>query len=97
MDVKLTNIAGGIPAPATKKSSPLDAGAAAATVSKPSEGESAAKPDLRVSELTAKLMAEPQVDSERVNRVASQIQAGGYQIDPQRAANNMIRMEMSFR
>ncbi len=97
MDVKLTTIAGGIPTPAAKKSSPQDAATATATVSKPSGGDSDAKPNLRVSELTEGLLAEPAVDSDRVSRVSGQIQSGTYQVDAQRAADNMIRMELSFR
>ncbi|BBL74566.1 flagellar biosynthesis anti-sigma factor FlgM [Methylomagnum ishizawai] len=99
MDLKLPSIAGGIPTPSAKKTQSADAGAApaATAAAKPSEGEASAQPNLRVAELTQGLLAEPAVDRDRVEQVSGQIQSGSYRGDAQRAADNMIRMELSFR
>jgi len=95
MDVKLQAIAGGIPASAAKKTG--STGASASPAPNPTSDPSADQSGLKVAELTQRLLAEPEVDSARVSRVAGQIQSGTYQANPQRAADNLIRMELAFR
>jgi flagellar biosynthesis anti-sigma factor FlgM len=48
---------------------------------------------LRLSEIKQRLLSEPSVDDARVARIASAVQSGNYEINPQRTAEKLIAME----
>jgi negative regulator of flagellin synthesis FlgM len=95
MDVQMQKSLGGVPAPPLKKNGSAEAGAGPPAAPAVAE-EEAGKPSLLVAGLTGRLLAEPAVDSDRVSRVSGEIQSGAYQADPQRAANKIVAMELSF-
>ena len=96
MDInKLLNTHGAAaPPPAAKKGASAEAStdASAQVATQGDEGS----PKLLVAALTERIMAEPAVDNRRVARLASQVESGSYQMNPQRAAQKMISLESAL-
>lgn len=54
------------------------------------------EPQLHLAALKQRLLAEPSVDSAKVDRIAGEIRAGTYRIDPQNIAEKMLDLEWSL-
>lgn len=91
MDVFLHTVGTKIPALSAKKSQMADLNA---KPPKTVEVSKSADASLRMNELKKTLAAVPIVDGERVVRVMNAIQAGHYEINPQKAAEKIIELEL---
>lgn len=91
MDVYLHALGTKIPALSAKKSSVLDLTAKPSTTADANES---ANTSLRMNELKKMLTVAPSVDEQRVARVTSAIQGGHYEINPQKAAEKIIELEL---
>jgi len=91
MDVYLHTLGTKIPALPAKKGQVLDLpGKPPTTV----DANDSASTSLRMNELKKMLAATPSVDEERVARVTNCIQGGHYEINPQKAAEKIIELEL---
>jgi negative regulator of flagellin synthesis FlgM len=93
MDVYLHTVGNKLPPLSAKKNQAADL-----TAKQPRAGTleatQPANASIRLSELKEMLAAAPMVDDEHVARVANAIQAGHYEINPQRAAEKMLEQEL---
>jgi flagellar biosynthesis anti-sigma factor FlgM len=89
MDVHLHSVGNRL-AVAQGKKSPADKASPEAARTTPGEAQEAS---LTLTSLTASLASVPVVDSAKVQKVASAVQSGHYQIDPHKVAEKIIAFE----
>ncbi|CAI8804477.1 flagellar biosynthesis anti-sigma factor FlgM [Methylocaldum szegediense] len=92
MEIKLQNTVGSLSAGGLQKKQSREP-VAGGSLSTPIGGVSS-QTSLLLSEIKQRLLSEPSIDEAKVARIAGLVQSGSYQIDPQRAAEKLIAMEL---
>lgn len=52
---------------------------------------------MQLAQMEQKLAGQPVVDTQRVQQLRQKLESGGYQIDPARVADKLLRLESSFK